>query len=385
VLPTAVASLSSGATGISAGDYHSCASLADGTARCWGENIYGQVGDGTTTNRLSPVLPAGLGAAVSVTSGGRHACALWLGGLKCWGSNSYGQLGDGTTTVRLSPVDAASVAYAPCSDVTANCASGSSRLVNLSARSPVLLNAEVLIGGFVVGGALPKKVLVTARGPSLAAYGITGVIANPRIDLYAGQTRIASNDDWQVDNPGATEIAALGTFPKGLAPSSALESAVLVTLNPGAYTAVVSGADGTTGIGIVEVFELDRPESPLANLSTRSAVLGGSGVMIGGFVVSGNVPRTVLVTARGPSLSAYGIANPLPNPKLEIYSGQTRIAINDDYGSSPNLAQILATGVAPAHPLEAAVLVTLPPGPYTAIVSGAAGTAGVAIVEVFAR
>jgi hypothetical protein len=253
------------------------------------------------------------------------------------------------------------------------------RLANISTRGPVQTGNDVMIGGFVIGGSLPKRVLVTARGPSLAAFGVTGTLANPVLQLFSGQAVIASNDDWQA-NANASEITATG-----LAPTNAAESALLVTLSPGPYTAIVSGAGGTSGVGIVEVFEMDRVDTPLVNISTRGPVQTGDNVMIGGFIIYGDAPRTVLVTARGPSLAPFGIANPLANPSLQIFSGQTLVAANDDYGTAPNVVQIQATGVAPTNTLESAILITLNPGAYTAIVSGSGGGTGVGIVEVFAQ
>ena len=263
------------------------------------------------------------------------------------------------------------------------------RLGNISTRGPVLTGNDVMIGGFIIGGSTPKKVLITARGPSLVDFGITNPLANPKIDLYAGQMQIIGNDNWQT-NANAADILALGTFPTGLAPSNPLEAALLVTLPPGAYTAVVSGADGGTGVGIVEVFEQDKPEVPLVNISTRGQVQAANNVMIGGFIIQGAGPQKVLITARGPSLAAFGIANPLANPKLEIFSGQVKIFENDNWESSANAAEILAlgtfpSGLAPSNALEAAILVTLQPGAYTAVVSGVGDTTGVGIVEVFAR
>jgi hypothetical protein len=236
-----------------------------------------------------------------------------------------------------------------------------------------------MIGGFIIGGSMPKKVLITARGPSLSAFGVAGAMANPTMDLYAGQTLIATNNDWGTA-ANAAEVQATG-----VAPTSPVESAILATLNPGAYTAIVSGVGGSTGVGIVEVFEQDTPENPLVNISSRAQVQTGDNVMIGGFIIYGDSPKTVLVTARGPSLAPFGITNPLANPMLQLYSGQTLVASNDDFGTATNLAQIQATGVAPTNALESAILITLNPGAYTAIVSGVGGATGVGIVEVFAQ
>ena len=165
-----------------------------------------------------------------------------------------------------------------------------------------------------------------------------------------------------------------------------LLAALLVTLQPNQpYSAIVRGTGTTTGVAIVEVFEIDYPETPLINISTRGNVLTGDDVMIAGFVIQGNGPQTVLVRALGPSLAPRGVQNPLANPLLRIYSGQTQIAVNDDWGTAANAAQLQASGYAPSEALDSALLITLTPGAYTAIVTGAGGTTGVGLVEVFAR
>ena len=253
------------------------------------------------------------------------------------------------------------------------------RLANISTRMQVLTGNDVLIGGFIISGAAPKTVVVRARGPSLTAAGVPGAISDPVLDLYSGQTIIARNDDWQMAGNAAQVQAS------GFAPSIAQESAILATLNPGPYTAIVTGYQGVTGVGIVEVFEVDRPDVPLINISTRGQVLTGNDVMIGGFIIQGDSPQTVVVRARGPSLAAAGITNFLANPVLQLFSGATQIAANDNWQTDPNAAALSASGFAPSNPFEAAILITLNPGAYTAIVTGAGGTTGVGIIEVFAQ
>ena len=253
------------------------------------------------------------------------------------------------------------------------------RLANISTRGKVQTGDNVMIGGFVIGGSSPKKVLIRAVGPNLANYGVPGVLANPKLELYSGPTMIASNDDWGIASNAAAITAT------GLAPVSSLESAILTTLSPGAYTAIVSGVGGTTGVGIVEVFEADHPEYPLINISTRAQVQTGDNVMIGGFIIQGDSAQTVLIRAVGPNLANYGVPGVLANPKLDLYSGATKIASNDDWGTAANAVAITATGLAPVSPLESAILTTLAPGAYTAIVSGVGGGTGVGIIEVFAQ
>jgi Tol biopolymer transport system component len=252
------------------------------------------------------------------------------------------------------------------------------RLVNIATRMQVLTGDNVLIGGFIVSGSAVKTVVVRARGPSLTAFGVPGALANPVLNLYSGQTVIASNDDFGT----AANVASLQA--SGFAPSNPQEAAILMTLNPGPYTAIVSGAGGGTGVGIIEVFEVDALATPLINIATRGQVLTGDNVMIGGFIIQGSGPHTVVVRARGPSLTAAGVPNALANPVLNLYSGQTVIASNDNWQTAANAATLQSSGFAPSNANEAAILMTLNPGAYTAIVSGAGGGTGVAIVEVFA-
>jgi hypothetical protein len=255
-------------------------------------------------------------------------------------------------------------------------------LVNLSTRMQVGTGNDVLIAGFIIGGAASKTVVVTATGPSLAAAGIANPLANPTLTLVRSSDNaiIATTDDWGAA-PNAPQIQAAG-----FAPANASESAIMMTLAPGAYTAIVAGAGGGTGVGIVAVYEVDHPEVPLANASTRGLVLTGNDVMIGGFVIQGSAPKTVVVRASGPSLAPAGIANFLANPTLTLVrsSDNAVVATNDDWGTDVNAAQLRAIGLQPLDARESAMLVTLPPGAYTAIVSGAGGAVGVGTVEIFA-
>ena len=256
------------------------------------------------------------------------------------------------------------------------------RLANISTRMQVLTGNDVLIGGFIIGGSAPKTVVVRARGPSLIPFGIANALPNPTMQLFSGQTVLATSDDWGT----AANAAAITT--SGFAPSSPLESAILTTLGPGAYTAVVSGVGGVTGVGIIEVFEVDKPEIPLLNISTRGQVLTGNDVMIGGFIIQGDSPQTVTVRARGPSLVPFGITNALMDPVLELFNGATPVASNDDWQTQTvpaDVAAIQASGFAPADTREAVIRITLPPGAYTAIVRGKNGGTGVGIIEAFAE
>jgi Calx-beta domain len=295
-------------------------------------------------------------------------------------------------------------------------------LANISSRGGVLTGNNVMIGGFIIDGTAPKRVLVRSRGPSMAGapFFVPGTLANPMVQLFSGPTMIAQNDNWQ-DAPncpgfvceGATEILNTGLDPctpnpgQSLSPlNCALEAAILITLPPGAYTAIVNGVAGGTGVGLVEVFEADATTvSDLSNISTRGFVQSGDDVMIGGLIIEGSSPATVLIRARGPSMSGvpFFVPGTLANPFLQLFSGQDVIAQNDNWQDAPSCsgfvcgtaAQIAATGLDPCQPnpgestppvacaQESAILITLPPGAYTAIVSGVGDGTGVGLVEAF--
>jgi hypothetical protein len=247
------------------------------------------------------------------------------------------------------------------------------RLANISTRAVVGTGANVLIGGFIITGTQSKQVIVRGIGPSLP---LPGKLLDPTLELHGPSgTVIGSNDNWgQAANSGA--IAATG-----VAPSNANESAILMTLVPGSYTTVLSGVNQTTGIGVVEAYDLDvNGNSKLANISTRAFVQGGDNVLIGGLIVVGPSGADVIVRAIGPSLPVPGA---MADPTLEVYDASgTLLGSNDNWRSNQEAA-ILGTGVAPANDAESAILTTLQPGSYTAIVRGANGTTGVAAVEVY--
>ena len=279
--------------------------------------------------------------------------------------------GDGTYAATTSAVTTVNV-FAPA-DLP--------RLGNISTRMQVLTGGNVMIGGFIIGGSTPKTVAITATGPSLAPFGISNFLANPTLTIVrsSDQSVIATNDDWQTDaNAGLLQAS-------GFAPSDPHEAGLYLTLPPGAYTAIVSGAGNTTGVSVVGVFEVDHPEIPLVNISTRGLVQTGGNVMIGGFIVNGAAPQKVAVTATGPSLAPFGISNYLPNPQISIVrsSDQAVIATNDNWQTDPNAAQLQASGFAPGNALEPGILTTLAPGAYTVIVSGVGNTTGVAVVGAF--
>jgi hypothetical protein len=251
--------------------------------------------------------------------------------------------------------------------------------INISTRLNVLAGDNVAIAGFIVTGTSPKKVLVRGMGPSLASANVVGFLTDPTLELHAGSTITASNDDWR--DTQEAEIQAT-TIP----PSDDRESAIVATLNPGAYTAILAGKNSGTGIGLVEIYDLDQPaQSKVANISARGFVNTGDNVMIGGFIVGGPSAGSakMVVRAIGPSLTALDVAGALQDPFLEIHdSSGTMIASNNDWGDT-QATEIAATGLAPSDYRESAVLLTLPGGAYTTIVSGRNGTVGVGLVEAY--
>jgi len=268
---------------------------------------------------------------------------------------------------------------------------------NISTRLKVGAGDDALIGGFIVtastgsgqahstrsgqAGNSSKKVIVRAIGPSLALGGtpLAGRLGDPTLELRDNTgALISSNNDW-TQSPQAQEI-----MESGLAPSDAHEAALIATLAPGSYTAVLRGAGNTTGIGVVEVYDLaqDVP-ARLANISSRGLVETGDNVMIGGFI-AGNQAMHVLVRALGPSLTPFGIANALADPTLALHNAQgAMIASNDDWTASIDRPAIEAAGLEPPNEKESAIPATLAPGNYTAIVRGASDIVGVALVEVY--
>ena len=238
------------------------------------------------------------------------------------------------------------------------------------------LGNNALIGGFIVTGTQPKKVIVRAIGPSLP---IGGALADPALELRdSSGTLILANDNWR--STQENEIIATG-----IPPSNDLESAIVETLsaNGSAYTAIVNGANNTTGVGLVEVYDLDQSvDSKLANISTRGLVQAGDSAMIAGTIVLGSGTQRVLVRAIGPSLPVDG---KLADPTLELRNGNGAVIRANDNWRSDQETEINATGIPPTDDLESALIETLPAGgtAYTAIVRGVNDTTGVALVEIY--
>jgi CSLREA domain-containing protein len=280
-----------------------------------------------------------------------------------------------TPTPTTTPSSTATPSPTPHGSSTPTPTPARSTLGNISTRLRVETGDNVLIGGFIITGTQPKKVILRAIGPSLP---VSGALQNPLLELHSPNGGVTINDNW-VDAPNKPAI-----IDTTVAPSNAFESAILTRLpaNNSAYTAVVRGVGDGIGVGLVEVYDLDRSvDSELANISTRGLVQTGENVMIGGFIVL-NGSQKVIVRAIGPSLPVQG---KLLDPVLELHNGNgALLQSNDNWRTGGQQAEIIATNVPPSDDRESAIVRTLAPGNYTAIVRGVNDTTGVALVEVYA-
>ncbi|PYI91704.1 MAG: hypothetical protein DME97_12480 [Verrucomicrobia bacterium] len=253
------------------------------------------------------------------------------------------------------------------------------KLANISTRVSAGTGDNRLIGGFIISGTASKKVIVRAMGPSLGDFGVTSALADPTLELHdATGVVIATNDNW-ADTQRSDIVAS------GIPPPNELESAIVRTLAPGAYTAIVDGKDGGVGTALVEVYDLSpSSSSTLGNISTRGAVGPQSDVMIGGFIISGATGTTrVLVRTVAPSLISAGVTDAMPDPMLELRDvNGTLIAANDNWREGPEL-EIQESKLAPTNDLESAIITTLPSGPYTAVIHEKNGQSGIGLFEVY--
>lgn len=252
------------------------------------------------------------------------------------------------------------------------------QLLNLSTRMQVDAGENVAIGGFIVAGpeTSTKKMLLRGLGPSLSNAGVRGALQDPMLELHLVNGTIITNNDWR--DTQQAEIEATG-----IAPPQDSESAIVTLVPPGAHTVVLRGTNNGTGIGLVELYDLEgNGLTNVANISTRGRVETGDKVMITGFIIGGTRSGRILVRALGPSLTAYGISGNLQDPSLELHDQNGGTVANDDWRSTQE-AEITATGAAPGNNKEAALIATLLPGPYTALVRGVNGTTGVALVDAY--
>lgn len=291
------------------------------------------------------------------------------------------QLGSAQITVTATDLDGAAVTQS----FNVNIIDAPGRLRNIATRANFPDGDEVLIGGFIIRGGTSKRLAVRAIGPSLANQGVANALADPIVELRDGAAAlVADNNNW-VDSPDRQLLTDIG-----LAPSSDKEAALITTvpssdqISP--YTAIVRSATGTSGVGLVEVYDLESgPGSTILNLSTRGEVGTGGNVLIGGFIIRGTDSRRLVVRALGPSLANLGVTGVLPDPTIELRNIQgTLIDSNNDWQTHPAAAEIQSQGVAPQDAKESAVIATLPSGEYTATIAGAGNQpTGVASVEIY--
>lgn len=246
-------------------------------------------------------------------------------------------------------------------------------LLNVSTRLRAETGENVLIGGFIITGLEPKRVILRAIGPSLP---VANKLADPQLELHVLDGSIVTNDNW---NAHRAEVIA-----STLSPTDEHESAIVATLPPGSYTAIVSGFNNLAGVALVELYDLSPlSNSRIANISTRGRVDTGDNVMIAGFIIGGDQPTKTLVRALGPSLATRGVGGALTDTQLELYDSAGNVVGQNDDWASDQQAEVTASTLAPGDARESAIVRTLSPGSYTAIVRGKNATTGVALVEVY--
>jgi len=256
-----------------------------------------------------------------------------------------------------------------------------SHFANISTRMDVGTGNNVMIAGFIVSGSQSKTIIVRALGPTLGSYGVANALNDPMLELHdsSGAT-IATNDDWQTGSQ-ASQISS-----SGYAPTNSNEPALIATLPAGAYTAIVRGYNNSTGVALVEVYELDTLATRLSNISTRGQVGTDQNVLIGGLIINGSTSKKLIVRAVGPSLASppFSLSGTLSNPTLELHdSSGNLLASNDDWASGTQAAAISASGYQPSNARESAIIATLASGNYTAIVRGVNNSTGIALVEAY--
>lgn len=259
-----------------------------------------------------------------------------------------------------------------------------SSITNLSVRSSAGDGDKTLIVGLVIAGQGKKQTLLRAVGPSLGQFGVNGALLNPQLRLFKDGNPTSQNDDWGGDNALATAFSRVGAFPL---PVASRDSALLVELASGAYTAQVA-SDGSPGVVLLEAYDADLSGAGtrFLNLSARNFVGTGDNILIVGFVISGNSPKTILVRAAGPSLAQFSVGNVITNPRLQVFRDAAVLAENDDWGGGSGLSAAFVQAGAFSFPVgsrDAALLLQLQPGSYTAQVSGVNNSTGVGLVELY--
>jgi hypothetical protein len=253
--------------------------------------------------------------------------------------------------------------------------------MNISGRLLAQVDDKVGIGGFIVQGSGLKRVIVRGIGPSLNESGsaVARSLQDPVIELRDSQGGTVTNDNWRTSQQAEIEQT-------GLAPSNDLESAIVASLPTGEYTAILRGVNNGSGVGLIEIYDLDGNQRPnqLGNLAVRANVLTGDDVLIDGLIIRGGSPSRVLLRALGPELTQQGVTGALEDPTLELHDANgTLLMANDNWREAANASDIEATGLAPHDDRESAILMTLPDGSYTGIVQGAKGTTGIGLAEAY--
>jgi hypothetical protein len=305
---------------------------------------------------------------------------------------SLTHLGDGSFVVRGNFASINGVAAAGAARIIPDAQPAATRLVNLSARTTAGTGDDTLIVGFVASGTGTRPVLARGIGPALGPMYVASFIGNPVVSLFHGSTVIASNDDWS-SSANAAEIAStaarLGAFPLE---NTSNDAALLADIGAGNHSLHVAGAGGSTGIALAEVYDDDAPPADftqlrIVNFSARARVGTGDATLIAGFAVNGPNTMRLLIRAVGPSLAAFGIASPLSDPTVTLYSGQTALTSQSGHdtnqSSDVNIVAAQVGAFALTSPADSAFVVTLNPGTYTVHVQSASGAAGVALVEIY--
>jgi sugar lactone lactonase YvrE len=279
-------------------------------------------------------------------------------------------------TERIKPDGSRGIFTASNQNLQALAVAPTGHLLNISTRATIQGGDNVLIAGFITTGNSTMGLLMCGIGPSLTGFGVTNALQDPTIELTSGGASYGSNDNWKDDEPSQIQAT-------GLAPTDNRESAILKYINPGAYTTIERGKNNVTGIGLVEVYNLNTVfNSEVANLSTRGFVGTGDNALIAGFIIGGG-EATILVRAIGPSLTAFGVSGALQDPTLTVRDANGFPVGFDNDWKQHQQAQIQATGIAPKDDRESACLINLAAGSYTALVSGVGDTTGVGLVEVY--
>ncbi|MEP6974831.1 MAG: alpha/beta hydrolase [Spartobacteria bacterium] len=255
-----------------------------------------------------------------------------------------------------------------------NSGNASQKLLNVSSRAKIGTGDNALVGGFILTGTTDKRIVLRAIGPSLGQFGVPGVLADPLLQLFDSAGTLIESNDNRLVIPG---------LPNPLLPTGTAEAFLTGVFPPGGYTAVLSGVGSGTGNALFELYDLDAANSSVSNISTRGDIAASSDAVIGGFIVGGANPTGVIVRGLGPSLGAFGVSQPLPDPYLELHdSNGTLLASNDNWRSTQE-QQIIATRLQPPNDKESAIVATLPPGNYTALMRDARFSTGVGLFEVY--